>query len=339
MEFQATYFDGIHSRAHPATISFDGQYLHIKGVEDHPDINVRLRECRISPPLGSTTRSIILPHGAQCETDDLDAVAELDKIISKNRFMRLINYFESRWKTAFIFMAALIVCIWAFINYGIPFLAEKTSYSIPSAYAEQLSTQTLKILDDSFLKPSELDQIKSAELQESFTLLLETIDPEFNYRLILRKSPIIGPNAFALPSGIIIMTDELAVLGTDNRGLEGILLHEIAHVKLRHGLRSIIQNAGVFILISAVVGDVTSITSAAASLPTLLAQSSYSRNFEREADQFTSMYFRDKGWSLKPFKDILIQITKDMDNYPGESFLSSHPMTDERIRQINQIDN
>ena len=225
-----------------------------------------------------------------------------------------------------------------FITYGIPLLAKKIAYSLPPEVTNELSEQTLKILDGRFLKPTELSQEKIAELQEIFIQLNKEIDTEFNCLLEFRKSPIIGPNAFALPSGLIIMTDELVELADNNRELEGIFIHEVAHVTKRHGLRSIIQNAGIFLLISTLAGDITSITSTAASLPTLLAQSNYSRKFEKEADRFTVLYFIQKKWNIKPYQDILLRIAKDMPNYPGESLLSSHPLTNDRIKYIQEIE-
>jgi Zn-dependent protease with chaperone function len=134
------------------------------------------------------------------------------------------------------------------------------------------------------------------------------------------------------------MTDELVELAKNNRELEGIFIHEIAHVTNRHGLRSIIQNTGVFLLISALLGDVTSITSAAASLPTVLLNSEYSRGFEREADTAVALYFFDKGWNVKPYQDILLRITDRRSDYPGESVWSSHPVTSERIEFLQEFE-
>ncbi len=337
-KFQGTYFDGKSSRAYPVTVFFDGVYLQIQGENNYPALAVLFLDCTITPPLGKTTRSIKLPNGAQCETNDLKAISVLERRTNLNYGMRVVHFLESRWKMVVCSLIGLIFCIGIFITYGIPLLAKKIAYSLPPEVTNELSEQTLKILDGRFLKPTELSQEKIAELQEIFIQLNKEIDMEFNCRLEFRKSPIIGPNAFALPSGLIIMTDELVKLADNNRELEGIFIHEIAHVKKRHGLRSIIQNAGIFLLISTLVGDITSITSTAASLPTLLAQSNYSRKFEEEADRFAVLYFIQKEWNIKPYQDILLRITKDMPNYPGESLLSSHPLTNDRTKYIQALE-
>lgn len=334
--FDGTYFDGKSSRAHPVTIRADETRLIIADAGGDLSLDIPLRDCVIQPPLGKTSRVITLPEGAQCETDDFDAIAALEHRTGRNVGLRLVHVLESRWKMAAVSFAGLVVCVWAFMTYGIPFLAKKAAYAIPPAVAENLSEQTMKILDSRFLRPSKLPQSKARTLKARFKKLHEDIDSKQDYRLEFRKSPALGPNAFALPSGLIIMTDELVNLAESTRELEGVFVHEIAHVTYRHGMRSVIQDAGVFLLIAAVVGDITSITSAAGSLPTLLAQSGYSRDFEREADDTVAAYFSGRGWSTKPYQNILRRITKNMANFPGESLLSSHPLTDERIRYLRE---
>lgn len=338
IEFQGTYFDGRSSRAYPVKVNYDGVFLRIKGKEGYPDLHVRLGDCTIVPPLGNTARSIKLPDGAQCDTNDLKAIAALEHRTGQNYGMRLVHFLESRWRLTAGFLIGLVICVWVFTAYGIPFLAQKIAYSVPSELSEELSRQTIKMLDGRFLKRSELSREKGGELRAMFQKLCKDFDPGSQYRLEFRKNPYNGPNAFALPSGLIIMTDELVGIAESARELEGVLLHEIVHVKNRHGLRSIIQNAGVFMLISALLGDITSITSTAASLPALLAESGYSRKFEREADRTAAIYFIQKGWSIKPFQDIILRITKDIPNYPGDSFLSSHPAASERVKYLQEIE-
>ncbi len=338
IEFQGVYFDGKSSKAHSVSVVFDGGIIHICGEGDYPVLDIPVEDCTITPPLGKTIRSIKLPNGAQCETNNMKAVSALEHITGRNSGMRFVHFLENRWKTAAGALVGMALCIWLFITYGIPFFAQKIAYSVPPELTKEMSRQTIKILDRKFLKPSELDRGKTGKLQEEFQHLYNEIDAGLNYRLEFRKSPYIGPNAFALPSGLIIMTDELVNLADNNRELQAILVHEIAHVKKRHGLRSIIQSSGVFLLVSVLVGDITSITSTAASLPTLLARSGYSRKFETEADRIAATYFIQKGWGTGPYQAILLRITQNMRNYPGKSLLSSHPLTNERIKYLQDIE-
>jgi Zn-dependent protease with chaperone function len=338
IEFHGTYFDGRRSTPYHALFTGDERYLRIQVKDKGIDRRIPLRSCKIDPPLGKTSRAIRLPDGAVCETRDTDALTALDVLGGKNRGMRLVNFIESRWKMVVFSLAGLILFVWLFKVYAIPYLAKEIAYAAPPAVAEQLSLHTMKILDHNVLKSSALGTKRISELRALFTELTQDLDDnDFEYRLVFRKSPLFGPNAFALPSGQVVMTDELVRLSENERELEGILLHEIGHVRERHGLRMVIQDAGVFLIVAALLGDLTEISSTAASLPTILARSDYSRDFERAADQFAARYFVRKGWSIQPLQDILERMTKDMPNFPGESVLSTHPVTAERIEYLETV--
>lgn len=336
--FSGTYFDGKSSKPYPVSISFDGIYLHISGAGGTPELEIPLRNCRFTPPLGKTRRSLLLPNGARCDTQDLPAFAFLEKSKSANRGMRLVHFLESRWRLAAGCLLCLIACVWVFTAYGIPLLAKHVAYTIPTEISEKVSRKTLQMLDQNFFKPSELDSARVAELQETFHNLGREAESDFNYRLLFRRSPRIGPNAFALPSGQIVMTDELVTLAENDEELVGILVHEMAHVDQRHGMRMLFQNAGAFLLISALVGDVASITSMAATLPTLLVKSGYSRKFEREADQAAGAYFIRKGRDTKSYRDILLRLSENRPENPAMSMISSHPETEKRIKYLQELE-
>jgi Zn-dependent protease with chaperone function len=338
IEFRGTYFDGRSSKAYPVSVLFNGSQLRIEGEGSSLRLDFPFRECTLTPPLGKTARTIRLPGGAQCETTDLQAVRALERETGRNTGMRLVHALESRWKTVAVSFIGLVVCVWAFMAHGIPYLAEKAAYAVPIDLTESMSNEALEMLDERVLEPSELEPERAAELREAFSVLAEDVDSGHWYRLEFRQGAVVGPNAFALPSGLIVMTDELVELAENDRELEGVLLHEMGHVEERHGLRSIIQNAGVFLLISALVGDVASISSTAASLPTLLAQTGYSRQFEREADEFAVGHFVRRGWSAAPLRDILLRMSEGAPSFPGESILSTHPVMSERIRHIEEME-
>ena len=338
IDFEGTYFDGETARARPVRVSTDGIVVLIRDPAGNEVRSVSLRDIEITPPLGRTRRSLKLPGGARCDTPDLDSAAALDRCKGGNRGMRLVHSLESRWKMAAGSLAALVLCVWAFLTFGIPFVAEKAAYSVPPELTETVSRRTLAVLDGKFLVPSELDSERTAEARQAFDRVRTDLGTDFRYRLEFRKSPHVGPNAFALPSGLIVVTDEMVLLVESERELIGVFAHEIAHVEKRHGLRSVFQNTGVFLLISALVGDVASITSTAAALPTLLAESGYSRKFEAEADEAAGAYFLSKGWSTQPLQDVLLRMTQDMPEFAGRALFSSHPDTAERVERLRALD-
>jgi predicted Zn-dependent protease len=144
----------------------------------------------------------------------------------------------------------------------------------------------------------------------------------------------IGPNALALPSGIVVVTDSLVELAHSDAELIAVLAHEIGHLRQRHTLRRMLQGSATALLIVAITGDVGSIMSLAAALPTVLLNSSYSRDFEREADDFALDYLQRRSISPQALGDILLRMEKSSGGGSDiPDYLSSHPSTRERARK------
>lgn len=337
IEFGGCYLDGKTSRSHPVTIKLSDGTIFISG-EEFDSVQVLLKECRIPPALGRTTRAIILPGGARCETDEIDAVAAIEKMVGANFGMRLVNLLESHWRLVALCFAGIILSTWLFISYGIPFVAKKAAVAVPPRVTEKISRHTLKILDEHYFDPTKLDDDRIKELNKAFQGIAATRGDEFNFRLEFRRGRgMIGANAFALPSGLILMTDQLVAMSENDEELMGILCHEIAHVEQRHGMRSVFQSAGVFLIVSALTGDIASISSVASTLPLMLAQTGYSRNFEREADEGAGRYMIERGWGTKPLEDILLRISSKIEELPGISILSTHPGGKERVQNLRKL--
>jgi Zn-dependent protease with chaperone function len=337
--FRVRFFDGASSKAVEATVTYSRFFLYVRNDDISLAKQYDLKLCHIEPRLGTTSRTIRFAGGAMCETDDFAAVEALERATRQNPGMRLVDVLERRWRTVLLSLAGIVLCTWAFIEWGIPVVAASVAKTIPPPVVEAISAKTLATLDSRLLKPSALDEETTERLNNLFRGLAEEAGGGYyDYRLVLRASPAIGPNAFALPDGQIVMTDELVELAGDDAEIEGVLLHEIGHVVHQHGMRLVLQNAGVFLLISAIVGDVTSITSAAASLPTILTQSGYSRDLEREADRFAAAQMNRLGMGTKPLRTMLERLSDIHDELPAESVYSSHPVIRERLQYLEELD-
>ncbi|CAB5137807.1 hypothetical protein D3OALGB2SA_4044 [Olavius algarvensis associated proteobacterium Delta 3] len=337
--FTGTYFDGRTSAGRHVSVSFNGSTVSVRNDEDGFYVEVPQEQVDITAPLGRTTRVITFADGARLETDDHAAVSTLEQMVRKNRYAQMLDALERRWPLVLASLAGIVAAVLVTIHVVIPVMADKASRLVPATILDGASKQTLTMLDARFFGPTTLDRETTASLEKIFNELLADVGgASFSYRLELRNSPIIGPNAFALPSGTIVVTDQLVALATDDRALAGVLAHELAHVEQRHGLRSLFQNAGVFLLISLLVGDVTSVTSMAATMPTLLIESGYSRDFEEEADLFAGEYMTQKGWGTRPFRDILQSMAKEVGDSEVPSFFLTHPGTDDRLAHLRNLD-
>jgi hypothetical protein len=273
--FQGTYFDGKSSKAYPVTVVCSGGFLSLRDAAHDLRIDLKLEDVSLAPPLGKTRRVLEFPGGARFETADVDAVRrmEAEREYGAQRGMHLVHLLESRWRVVTACVVCLLFCLWGLVAYGIPRMAKHAAFATPQPLIESVSNQSLALLDKRLFKPSRLDSARIDALQHQFQELIQDRGTHTTARVIFRSSEAVGANALALPSGLVIMTDQLVYLAQDDRELLGIFAHELAHVEQQHGLRNLYQSTGLFLLISALLGDVTSITSTASSLPVFLLQS------------------------------------------------------------------
>lgn len=113
---------------------------------------------------------------------------------------------------------------------------------------------------------------------------------------------MIGANAFALPGGIMVVTDEIVTLAKNDTEIIAVLAHELGHVKQRHAFRQSLQGLLSGLILAAVTGDVSSVGSG---LPAVLMQMRYSREHETEADMFALNALQKACLPTKAFADIL----------------------------------
>jgi predicted Zn-dependent protease len=130
------------------------------------------------------------------------------------------------------------------------------------------------------------------------------------------------------------MTDELVAASEHDDELAAILAHEIGHLEHRHSIRMAMQSSAVALIIAAISGDVVSSSSLLVALPTVLIHSSYSQDFETEADDFAWHYLVENGIPTRAFASILTRIAGDSDDSAVGKYLSSHPGTHERVQRF-----
>jgi hypothetical protein len=337
-QFDAIYYDGKTSARNAVRVRTLDDSLHI--ASSTVNLEVPLAETNVDSPLAGTRRAIHLPGGAQLQTDDHAALEAL--FPRANRLETWVHGLERRWRYA---LAGLVVVValsaWCVI-YGLPLAAELAAGFVPRELEAKLGEQALSSIDVSLCAPSTLDAQRQQSLGASFGVLTAGLDDGYRYRLELRACGGMGPNAFALPGGAIVLTDDLVKLAQNDAQLSAVLAHEIGHVRHRHGLRQALQAAGVAALISTLAGDAVSITSLAVTLPTVLLQTGYSRKFEDEADSYAFQRLKEIGLSPRDFAEILTRLEEfraketGAKSTPGErtfDYLSTHPATAQRIER------
>jgi Zn-dependent protease with chaperone function len=283
--------------------------------------------------IGKQVRRIELDDGASLE---VDYSPELDAILDQSaghRHQGLVHGLESRLKYIAVALVVTIVIAYGFLSWGVPAIARSIAFSLPAKTQDYLGEGTLDALDEYFMQPSRIPAARQQAIRRRFQGLIDGLEERQRYKLAFRNSEKLGANAFALPSGTIVITDGLIKLAQNDEEIEAVLAHEIGHVHYRHSLRGAIQSSSAAVIIALMAGDVTTISSFATTLPTLLVNMSYSRQFETEADGYARQLMLEKHIPLKHFAAILTRLSQSHGD-EGESagFLSSHPATRERIQ-------
>jgi len=339
------WLNGANSHPQPAQLTLsDGQ---VSVCADGVVLAGPLAPARltVSSRLGNTPRFLRFPGSGSFETADNDGVDRL--LAPLHPHHGLLHRLESKLRYVLLGLAVTMAFVWGTVRYGIPALAEVTAFSLPPELNRQIGDGALELLDKRLLAPSTLAATEQARLRGRFATLLASATSQPLQVEFRDAAHSLGANALALPSGTIVLTDQLVQLAECDEELMAVLAHEIAHIERRHGLRQVLQASALGLVTLAVSGDVSSVSSTVAALPVLLTQMGYSRAFEREADRYGAELLARHGIATSHLGAILSRLENsrncarhdDCKNAAGDwqNYLSTHPPTAERLRQLEAL--
>jgi Zn-dependent protease with chaperone function len=225
-------------------------------------------------------------------------------------------------------------------QWGLPLAADRLAQHLPPSIEKTMGDRGLAAMDK-YLRPSQLAAAEQTYLRNLFAAMQAPRGEKPAYRLEFRSSPM-GPNAFALPNGVIVMTDELLHMTEDDDAILGVLSHELGHVQRHHSGRHLLQALGVGVVLNLWLGDAPG---AMAAIPAILLSQKHSRDFEREADQYAidmiSANGRPLGSLATLFESMAAAKAEDEAEAEavdeGEDYLSSHPSDAERIAKLRAM--
>ena len=292
--------------------------------------------------LGGIARKITLEDGSLFVSNEHQLIA---KVFAKKEVAnRFLHRLESKlsWAVGAFLLVLISGCL--FVSFGIPYFSQKIAYASPLRTNEILTHHTMKILDDYLFETSKLSVQKQAELMEHFNTNVLPLLPErenFSYNLNFRlwqDSQNSLPNAFALPSGEIILTDKLIELCDDYTLLDAIIFHEVGHVVNRDSLTMLIEGAFISVSVMLALGDLSGFADLGIGFGSMLVSMHYSREHERQADLFAYEIMLKNNQDPIAFATIMDKMQHYMEeSYGAENSLeineyaSTHPQTQERI--------
>jgi len=335
------YYDGRTSRRRAARLAvYDDGQVRLEAVEPKGELlgTWPLEALSVPARVADTPRSVELPGGGRFETADNDALDRVSERLAPGPWAHLLHRLESRGALVAAAVVLVVAAGWAFAVHGIPALARAAAFALPASTSRSLGEGALETLDRTTLRPTELG---AAERERAEALFAEVAgaapDGEaFAYRLVFRGGGRLGANALALPSGTVVVTDELHALVRAEGELVAVLAHEVGHLVHRHALRQALQASLVAVAVILVTGDVSATSSVVAAIPTVLAEARFSRAFEREADAYALGHLQRAGIDPSHFAALLRRLDPPGAEGPVEGFLATHPGTEERIRRFER---
>lgn len=331
-------------------------------AEDRPTVTGSIDQLQIADRLGNIARKITLPDGSVFETKDNDAI---DSALANNRkssgFMGFVHVLERNMALAIFSIFITAGVIFSSFKWGLPAASHVIAHALPESANQALSSNVIEFMDKYLLEETTLSTAQQASLRQHFfshlvPLYQAEAPPEFKLHFRLWPLGDKGsiPNAFALPSGDIIVTDRFIELTQSQDEIDIVLLHEMGHVIERHSLEQVIEGSAIAIAISMAFGDVSWMADMGVGVGAFLISSYYSRSHESEADQFAYESALKAGINPASLGLILNRMEQDMlnnsadddkledekppqnstnseqDNEGFSSYLSTHPSSAER---------
>ncbi|TFW08746.1 M48 family peptidase [Oxalobacteraceae bacterium OM1] len=195
-----------------------------------------------------------------------------------------------------------------------------------------------------------LDDPPTLEYLNTFGTKLVEAHPEargeagFDFYFFAVRDPLL--NAFALPGGYIGVHTALLLAAQNESELAGVLSHEIGHVAQRHIARMLGKQKqdSLIPLASMLLAALAARSSPDASMAmimggqgvTLQRQLNFGREAEREADRIGLQIMREAGYDTSGMVSFFgrMQSATRAYNDTAPAFLRSHPLTTERIADI-----
>ena len=286
----------------------------------------------ISNRIGNIPRRFNFPDGSTFETRDNEGV---DKMLNSiGGYSNWIFSLESKWPVVIFGLFILSSFIYLFIFHFNPWLAKQLAPSVPHSWSIKITEHVIKNLKKRKLflppKPDKNMELKKRVLKHFEDLKIDF--PNHNIELKFISSPLIKANAMAFPGGQIIITEELLELFNKEEQILGILLHEVGHVYYYHSIKMIIKNLTLGLVASMTSGDGTFVA-----FSLVILNNRYSREAEREADNFALDQMNQKGIPQKFFAEALTHLKNQSQGLKIPAFLSTHPDIDARIQRAQGL--
>lgn len=331
----ADYFDGRSARAHPVRLSLGAHDLRIEARDGSFERSEPLAALRWPERQRHGARVLHLADGASVHCADAagwDAWLQARGIGDS-----LVVRTQQSWRATLIAAALLVLLAVAGYLWGLPWAAGAVLSQLPESVDRHVGELAYRQMRSHGLEASKLPAARQQQLRERFEQAVARAyardgAPAPRHELHFHGGAI-AVNAYALPGGTIVLGDDLVALleGHDDT-LLAVLGHELGHVEHRHGMRMLVQATLLGAATGLAFGDVSSWL---ASVPAVLGQLAYSRDFEREADARAIELLRANRIDPAAML-VLFDKLKSVPHDEAGGALASHPADAERRARFEE---
>lgn len=284
--------------------------------------------------IGAGPSLLDVGDGWRFETDAHDA---LDALIGPERNARLMQLerFHPRLLLVVLACFAGVFLIW---RYGIGVLVSIGILLTPPQFVSAIDRGNLAAIDRLFAEPSQIAPARQDEVRAIFADL-EQVAPDApygRYQLHFRDMPRFGANAFALPGGTIVMTDDFIKRFGDDDMIAAVLGHEMAHVTEKHSLQQLYRSLSVYLLITLIAGDVGPVAEDILLEGGALMSLAYSRAHESEADAIGIRTAAAAGYDPAALAVFFRRLDGMTGGGGGPQWYSTHPASRDREAEIKR---
>ncbi len=322
------FYDG--NRSSPSEVRMELQHhaMYLFALESHTDnaLVFLLSKCSVSY---FEDKLLVYLYGGGGPCIEINAThpqyAELTTLLkqsSRGWFQKLL---KQKWQLLLLLLVGLLVLLYLLMVQFIPFAGLKLISTKQEVVLGEKIYRT--ILSTSKVDAGATDQLQKfaneLQLSSSYPIQVTVVDNE-------------EVNAFALPGGHIVVYTGILNVIEQPEALVALLGHEATHINHRHSLKGMLSGLSLAIMQSIVLSGFGSVGDMVLRNASSLQQLSYSRKLEREADKEGMELMLQNKVNPVGMKLLMQQLQDSDKGLPSSfSFISSHPLSEERINNAN----
>ncbi len=322
------FYDGNRSSPREVRMELQHHAMYLFALESHTDnaLVFLLSKCSVS---FFEDKLLVYLYGGGGPCIEIATThpqyAELTTLIKQSSRGWVQKLLKQKWQLLLLLLVGLFVLLYLLMVQFIPFVGLKLISTKQEVVLGEKIYQTI-------LSTSKVDAVNTHLLQQfanglqlssSYPIKVSVVDNE-------------EVNAFALPGGHIVVYTGILKVIEQPEALVALLGHEASHINNRHSLKGMLSGLSMGIMQSIVLSGFGSVGDLVIRNASSLQQLGYSRKLEREADKEGMVLMVQNNINPVGMKLLMQQLQASDKGLPSSfSFISSHPLSDERINNAD----